>query len=206
MRSCPSSHPFLKNYVRAMACGGGPPTHGSGPDLACGKSLASLTATITVTRAACPIQPLPPITDPAALLFENNPRRSDTICLVPAMSTALSCLLTAATNAGGTPSVGSACRPAAYNRHLGNVWTKWVKELRDNNNPACAALRSEVKTHFNGHGLLRSQRPVPNSKHITGEAVDVTIRLPSAQIDTLVAGCQLRRPLPVKDRVHFIRR
>lgn len=206
MRTCPGSHPFLKNYVRVMACGGGPPTHGSGPDLACGKSLVLLTETITVTRTSCPIQPLPPITDPTVLLFENNPKRSDTTCLAPAMSTALSCLLTAATNAGGTPSVGSACRPAAYNQHLIDVWKKWREELKPEHSAACAALRSEVKAHFNRHGLLESQSPVLNSKHITGGAVDVTIDLPATQIDTLAASCQLRRPLPVSDRVHFIHR
>jgi hypothetical protein len=151
--------------------------------------------------SACPIQPLPPITDPIVLLFENNPNRSDTTCLAPAMSTALSCLLTAVTNAGGNPSVGSACRPVAYNQHLGNVWDKWHDELLRNNNPACAALRTEVQAHFNRHGMVR--RPARNSLHSSGQAVDVTIKLPSAQIDVLAAQCQLRRPDPVGDRVHF---
>jgi hypothetical protein len=85
------------------------------------------------------------------------------------------------------------------------VWEKW-KELRKVEIPACAVLRTEVKAHFKRHGLLESQSPALKSKHITGEAVDVTIRLPTAQIDTLAAGCQLRRPLPVTDRVHFIHR
>ncbi len=70
--------------------------------------------------------------------------------------------------------------------------------------PACVALRVEVRAHFRRHSLLESQPPVLNSKHTTGEAVDVTIQRPAAQIDTLAAGCQLRRPVPVRDRVHFI--
>ena len=198
-RSCPSGY-FLKNAVWVtFSCS--TPIRAEGPNLSCGSMLAE-----TITGDKCPIEPLPPITDPTVLLFESNPNRSDNSCLTPAMSTALSCLLTAATNAGGSPSVGSACRPAAYNRHLRDVWEKWYYELKDDRNPACAALRTEVGAHFNRHGLLLSQSPALNSKHITGEAVDVTIQRPAAQIDTLAAGCKLYRPLPVKDRVHFILR
>lgn len=79
-----------------------------------------------------------------------------------------------------------------------------MNELKGNKNVACADLKIKIQEHFERHKLLESQQPVPNSLHTQGEAVDVTINLPSATVDTLAAGCKLKRPLPVKDRVHFI--
>ena len=145
---------------------------------------------------------LPEVTDQEILPFENNPDLSDTARLTPRMQTALSCLQTAA--AAGSPSVGSAYRPPAYNQHLIDVWDKWIYELKEEPDPACADLKAKIQDHFQRHKLLESQPPVPRSLHTLGEAVDVTINLPPANIDALAAGCQLRRPLPVKDRVHFI--
>lgn len=153
-------------------------------------------------QETCPIADLPPITDtdPQVQSFENNPNISDTAHLTPHMQTALSCLQTAA--AAGSPAVGSAYRPPAYNQHLIDVWGKW-RELRRDTNPACTNLKAKIQQHFQRHGLLVSQPPVLNSLHTQGLAVDVTINLPSANIDVLARGCGLRRPLPIQDRVHF---
>lgn len=150
----------------------------------------------------CPVSDLPPVTDPAVQAFEDNPNLSDTSDLTPRMQTALSCLQTAAV--AGSPSVGSAYRPPAYNQHLIDVWNKWVRELKNNDDSACADLKTKIQTHFQRHGLLETQSPVPGSLHTQGEAVDVSINLPSANIDALANGCQLRRPVPVPDPVHFI--
>jgi hypothetical protein len=68
----------------------------------------------------------------------------------------------------------------------------------------CVDLKAKIQGHFKRHKLLESQPPVQNSLHTQGEAVDVTISLPPANIDALAAGCQLRRSVPVKDPVHFI--
>lgn len=158
------------------------------------------TATACVPEQTCPINDLPPITDPDVLAFEANPNLSDTTRLTPQMQTALSCLLTAA--AAGSPTVGSAYRPPAYNQHLIDVFEKW-KILIDDKTPACASLKTKIQQHFTTHQLILTQPPVVGSRHTQGLAVDVTINLPSASIDALAASCGLRRPLPVKDRVHF---
>lgn len=148
----------------------------------------------------CPVADLPPITDPDVQAFEDNPDRSDTARLTPRMQTALQCLKTA--TADGSPKVGSAYRPSAYNQHLIDVWLKW-RELRTDTNPACTNLKAKIQQHFQRHRLLVSQPPVLDSRHTQGLAVDVTINLPSANIDALAGGCGLRRPLPILDRVHF---
>jgi D-alanyl-D-alanine dipeptidase len=148
---------------------------------------------------------LPPITDPDVLAFENNPNASDTARLTTEMKAALKCLTDGATTLGCTPapSVGSAFRPPAYNQHLINVWKKWVNELMEDENPACANLKAKIQGHFQRHKLLISQPPVPNSRHTRGLAVDVTINLPPANIKILAKGCGLIRPKPVDDPVHF---
>jgi hypothetical protein len=162
----------------------------------------------TIKVPGCSVEDLPPITDPEVQAFENNPDLSNTARLTARMGMnqnppgALRCLLTAA--AAGSPTVGSAFRPPAYNQHLIDVWKKWIDELKGNEEPACAALKTKIHGHFQRHQLLETQQPVPGSLHTLGEAVDVTINLPAATIDALAAGCQLRRPLPVKDHVHFI--
>jgi len=159
----------------------------------------------------CPVDDLPLITDTEVQLFEDNPDRSDTDRLTPRMGMnagpppgALLCLTSAIRNAGGTFSVGSAYRPPAYNQHLIDVWKKWVDELKGEKRPACASLRTKIQGHFQRHKLLVTQQPVRNSLHTQGEAVDVTISLSKAKIDTLANGCDLWRPLPKKDPVHFI--
>lgn len=162
-------------------------------------------ATGTLRVPGCSVADLPPITDRIVQAFEANPNLSDTANLTPRMQTALSCLQTAVTAAGGTSSVGSAYRPPAYNQHLIDVWDKW-DELQDNPELACTALKTRIQEHFQRHGLLETQPPVPGSQHTLGEAVDVTINLPTATIDALATGCQLRRPSPIRDRVHFIHR
>ena len=157
---------------------------------------------ICVPLRECTIPDLPPITDPDVQLFENSPNRADTTRLTSRMQTALECLKSAA--AEGSPSTGSAYRPPAYNQHLIDVWEKWMYELIDNAKPACAALKTKIHGHFQRHDLLETQQPVPNSRHTRGEAVDVSIDPALPNIDTLARNCcNLRRPLPVRDPVHF---
>ncbi|MCR4304399.1 MAG: hypothetical protein NUV63_09295 [Gallionella sp.] len=158
----------------------------------------------TIKVPGCSVDDLPPITDPEVQLFEDNPDRSDETRLTDRMKTALACLKTAA--AAGSPNVGSAYRPPAYNQHLIEVWEKWVNELKNNKEPACATLKTKIQGHFKTHKLLESQQPVEGSLHTLGEAVDVTISLPPATIDGFWPGCRLyRKPsLRIKDPVHFI--
>lgn len=152
----------------------------------------------------CPVKDLPPITDPEVQLFEDNPDLSDIKDLTDAMKTALQRLQAAVTTAGSSSSVGSAYRPPAYNQHLIDVWKKWMYELKNNDKPACVALKTKIQAHFKLHKLKESQSPVPGSRHTLGEAVDVTISPDIPNIDTLARDCcNLRRPVPVDDPVHF---
>ncbi|MCR4304506.1 MAG: hypothetical protein NUV63_09835 [Gallionella sp.] len=160
----------------------------------------------TITVPGCEVDDLPPITDPEVQLFEDNPDRSDEARLTDRMKEALACLKRDA--AAGSPNVGSAYRPPAYNQHLIDVWEKWIRELKDNEKPACAALKTKIQAHFKTHKLKESQQPVEGSLHTLGEAVDVTISLPPATIDAFWPGCHLYRPpsLRITDPVHFIYR
>lgn len=159
----------------------------------------------------CPIDDLPPITDPEVQLFEDG--KIDIARLSPRMQAAHTCLMTAAS--AGAPKLDSGYRPVAYNQHLLDVWNKWAEFERAKNdpqitdNPSCISLESKVLEHFRKHRLLVKQPPVLNSRHTRGEAIDVSINLPAANIDALAAGCKdslgnsLKRPLPVSDPVHF---
>jgi len=160
----------------------------------------------TIKVPGCSVDDLPPITDPEVQLFEDNPDRSDETRLTDRMKEALACLKRDA--AAGSPNVGSAYRPPAYNQHLIEVWKKWRRELKNNEEPACAALKTKIQGHFKTHKLKETQEPVVGSRHTVGEAVDVTISLPPATIDAFWPGCRLYRPpsLRTSDPVHFIYR
>ena len=161
-------------------------------------------ATGTIKVPGCSVDDLPEITDPEVQTFEDNLDLSDTTRLTQRMKDGLVCLQTAA--AAGSPKVGSAYRPPAYNQHLIDVWKKWVRELEENEEPACAALKTKIQGHFLRHKLLESQTPVVGSLHTLGEAVDVTISLPPATIDAFWPSCRLYRKhgLRITDPEHFI--
>ena len=165
----------------------------------------------TAGRPTCTdglVTPPPPAVCSVDVLtpYDPDPYPLDIDNLTPRMQTALQCLQTAIANNGGTSNVESAYRPPAYNQHLIDVWNKWVRELRNNTNPACQTLRADVQAHIGRHELLVSQPPVLNSLHTQGEAFDLTSSLPYANLDALTQGCQVYRNIPVRDPVHFIHR
>jgi hypothetical protein len=111
---------------------------------------------------------------------------------------------------GGTFILTSAYRPAAYQSHLRDVWFKWVGELRDNNDPACAGLRATVGEEFARHGLRATQYPVEVSDHTLGIGFDAAIVLPSgrrvrrrATLDGLARLSGVLRPDIRRDPIHF---
>lgn len=158
-----------------------------------------------VTLGGCQSPPLTEITDPQALDFEAG-NTLNTANLIAAMQTALDCLRQAVAAAGGTLTVNSAFRPPAYQAHLREVWDRW-NALRNSRDPECEDLKEEVRQEFQRHGLLLTQRPAANSAHTRGEAFDARWNLPSGtDIDSLAEDCDLRRPLPARDPVHFILR
>ncbi len=151
----------------------------------------------------CQVAPLAQLTDPLAIAFENGDT-VDTADLTADMQTALDCVQQAVANAGGTVTVNSAYRPSQYQAHLREVWDKW-RLLRDRREPECADLRTQVQQEFQRHGLLLTQRPAsPNGPHTQGLAVDMRSSLPLQTFLNLASGCQLYRPLPQTDPVHFI--
>ena len=114
--------------------------------------------------------------------------------MTAATFTAMECLQTAVTAAGGTMHVTTRFRSQAYQDHLVEVWDKV-------NAPAhpeaeCAAVRqtytTERATHFPMGAPARGV-----SNHTNGTAFDATVTLPAgANLDTIQAGCNLTRPVP----------
>ena len=163
----------------------------------------SLSELINFDVRTCAVPPLTEITDSDAQAFEDG-QTVNTEPLAPALSQGLACLETAVLAAGGTFEVTSAFRPPAYQEHLREVWDKW-QLLRNRREPECAELREAVRQEFVNHELLLSQRPAAgNGAHTQGNAFDAAFTLPAGRsIDTLATGCNLRRPWPQRDRVHF---
>jgi hypothetical protein len=152
--------------------------------------------------------PCPPglslITDPDAKAFEEG-RTINTVRLTSKMQTALACLREKVEEADGAFTLTSAYRPPQYQKHLREVWDSWM-ELRNNLELICNDLRESVRLEFNKHGLLLTQRPAsPNGPHTMGQAFDAVINLPAGEdVDILADQCELIRPLPQTDPVHFV--
>lgn len=161
---------------------------------------------------ACSVSPLDPIDDPAAQHIEASLTSTvDVDDMTPAMARALSRFQLNVEKVGGTVTLKSAYRPAAYQKHLQNVWYKWMNELRYNPEPGCQDLRAEVQLEFLRHRLIETQHPVAVSDHTRGLAFDATVDLPNharlgrrrVNVDTLARLAGLRRPAIAADPVHF---
>lgn len=162
----------------------------------------------------CPVAPLDPITDAAALELEAGTDAKgavDVSDMVPAAARALDRLESKVAAVGGSMVLKSAYRPAAYQKHLQDVWYKWMHELRNNHDAACQPLRFEVQEEFARHHLIETQHPVAVSDHTRGLAFDATVSLPSKgrvsrrrlTLDGLARLTGLLRPAIVADPVHF---
>jgi hypothetical protein len=157
---------------------------------------------------ACPVDPLPPITDPVAASF-NDDQTLDTRNLTSGMARALERFRRLVLSIGGSIELKSAYRPPAYQVHLQQVWDKWM-QLRNNQTPACQPLRVQVKDEFLRHHLIESQRPVDSSDHTRGLAFDAAVVLPKhpstrrrVSLDGLARISGLWRPDILHDPVHF---
>ncbi|MDH4318299.1 MAG: hypothetical protein OEV64_07900 [Desulfobulbaceae bacterium] len=154
----------------------------------------------------CDIPPLTPITDPAAIAFENG-NRVVTQNLTQATLTGLACMRSRVTALGGSMPLSSAYRPVAYQDHLREVWDTW-DAVHNRQETECQAVRDVALAEFQSHHLLRTQRPAagnPNAPHARGIAIDATlIDLPAGETqDTVAAFCGMYRPWPANDRVHY---
>ena len=160
----------------------------------------------------CSVAPLDPIEDPeAAQLEASGANVVDVNDMVPAAALALGRFEDRVASVGGKMVLKSAYRPAAYQKHLQNVWYKWMTELKNNHVPACQGLRSEVEQEFTRHRLIETQHPVAVSDHTRGLAFDATVDLPAnakvgrrkVTLDALAKLAGLLRPAIVADPVHF---
>jgi D-alanyl-D-alanine dipeptidase len=130
--------------------------------------------------------------------------------MVPAAARALNLFQSKIAALGGSIVLKSAYRPAAYQKHLQNVWYKWM-ELRNNTDPGCQGLRAQVQEEFTRHHLIETQHPVEISDHTRGLAFDATVQLPTRArlgrrrftLDSLARLAGLLRPAIAADPVHF---
>ncbi len=164
-------------------------------------------------QPGCPVTPLEAIEDSAAKDLEANNLPGgaiDTKDMLPGAARALDLFATKVASLGGSLVLHSAYRPEAYQRHLQDVWYKWM-DLKSNNVAACQGLRGAVQAEFLHHHLLESQHPVAVSDHTRGLAFDATVDLPKnakigrrkATLDLLARLAGLVRPAIVADPVHF---
>ena len=162
----------------------------------------------------CAVAPLAPIDDPDAQKLEAGGGTlgvADVADMQPAAARALDRFESRVARAGGTMILKSAYRPVPYQRHLQNVWYKWMRELRNNFDPGCQDLRAQVQEEFTRHRLIETQHPVAVSDHTRGLAFDATVELPRnaargrrrLTLDGLAHLAGLVRPAIVSDPVHF---
>ncbi|MCI0556122.1 MAG: hypothetical protein L0287_34710 [Anaerolineae bacterium] len=161
---------------------------------------------INFQLATCPIAPLTEMTDPVALDFEAG-NNINTENLNDLTSAGLTCMQNRCAQIGGSMTVTSAYRPVEYQNHLREVWDTW-DALRNNQDPECTDLKDDVREEYSRHGLLDSQRPAagnPNAPHPSGNAFDARITgLPQDEtVDTVASFCNMTRPWPVRDPVHY---
>jgi hypothetical protein len=170
------------------------------------------TTTAFEAEPGCPVAALDQIDDAAAQELEasTGPGVVDIADMMPAAARALSQFELKVASVGGMMILKSAYRPAAYQKHLQNVWHKWMDELKNNREPACQVLRTEVQEEFARHRLIETQHPVPVSDHTRGLAFDATVKLPAAKeagrrltLDGLARLAGLLRPAIASDPVHF---
>jgi len=147
----------------------------------------------------CDLSELTPLTDPEAIAFENGARINTGSNFN--LNTQLNCLTQEITNLGGNSILTSAYRPASYQQHLREVYLLHERSIT-NTQVGCNQLKVEIEREFSDHALV--EIPARSSSHSTGNAFDLrVIGLTDQQIDTAAQSCNLRRPLPVRDPVHF---
>jgi hypothetical protein len=182
------------------------------PAIAAPAPVATVTTTAFDPEPGCSVAPLDPIDDTSAKELEASTGSSvvDVADMVPAAAHALDLFESKVASVGGTMILKSAYRPAAYQKHLQNVWYKWMGELKNNTDPGCEVLRSEVQEEFERHRLIETQHPVAVSDHTRGLAFDATVELPAAKktrgrltLDGLARMAGLLRPAIAADPVHF---
>lgn len=135
--------------------------------------------------------------------YSPDPEPIDTASLTAGTQTAMNCLESAVMANGGSFRVTSGYRSQSYQNHLREVWDKYqiVKNWPSNR---CRQVRVNVIEEWDRHRLIA--RPAAESRHTSKTAFDATWGTLNAgvTIDGLARGCNLSRPFPVNDPVHFV--
>lgn len=80
--------------------------------------------------------------------------------------------------------------------------TRGWKILRNNDDPACKGIKASVDSEMKKHRIVITY---PTSPHSSGDAIDIE-HIPPDQADTIAGQCNMYRPLPQKDPVHYLSR
>ncbi|MEO8343002.1 MAG: hypothetical protein ABI536_04200 [Gallionella sp.] len=164
------------------------------------------TGTSCVPVDTCPaVTKLDDITDPVALKYVDGTYSStnpDIEHLNQATQAGLACIVqkVVATNCYQTPQATSGYRPAAYQKHIYDVYYKWQK-IKDNNTPECAEVKAAIKKQFDYHSPFR-HAPGETSNHSqvdaqgnpAGNAVDIGL-VPQNIADAIAGQCNMYRPM-----------
>lgn len=212
-------------------CGGGGGVYGTlvtragslqcPPDytLSGNQCIISLTA-IMIERDTCPVPALSKLEDLNAQLSSNDPDTMplesspiNTARLTTATREAYQCLKEEIDGFSIPTNLASAFRTEAYQRHLWEIYDRWITQgLNEDDSSTCAARKAEVFAKWRHHGLegLKTSPAYSAGKHLRGPAFDIsrktTIRQLEAKgvdIKAMVGKCGLKYPLPVKDKGHF---
>lgn len=137
-----------------------------------GDTLTTDTASsISVVPSTCSISALTPITDPLALQMEAS--NGNAIIWTNVRPQLQACVNKFISKVGGT--VTSVYRPQAYQTHLSEIHERWcTQNLKDNSNPLCSTIKSDVSAEVSKHGLSACMPVATNSGHTGGYAVDIT--------------------------------
>ncbi len=172
--------------------------------------------TSCVSVSDCPVTTkLDEITDPVAQMYEDGTYDStnpDITHLNPATQAGLACIQqkVAALVCYMTPQPTSGYRPAAYQKHIFDVYYKWQK-LKNDNTPACAELKAAIKKQFDKHSQFK-HAPGATSNHSqvdaqgnpAGNAVDIDFVPDDTNVsaDAIACQCNMYRPM-ANDVVHY---
>jgi photosystem II stability/assembly factor-like uncharacterized protein len=177
-------------------------------------TVAGKTFTVRQYATGCTVAPLTPLTDPDALIFEAGNSSPDcpgqgvinTDKLVPSLKTAQEAFHAHVVALGGSYCLTSAWRPDAYQAHLLEVYVHW-QLLKSNFSDQCHDLRVTVEAEMDKHTLKNLKIAPANAggPHTNGNAIDVSIGgLTPEQIRSLAHDLGICRPLPQKDKVHYV--
>lgn len=156
-----------------ISCEGGQITSSSRPPGATGGGGAGAGTPVVPQGidgdGVCPVTPLTPITDAAALILEGGNRavwQNGANSPIARCSYAFIARL-------GRGSINSAYRPPAYQTHLYEIVTK-ARALNQTTDTDCTALRAQITSELNNHELTADQAVAQsNSRHSAGTAVDI---------------------------------